>query len=81
MRGRRAKALAAAGVVLHGHARAPGRFMRAGIAECGARGSQGAEFTTWGKYVSCPVCRAIMMRRRAAAKARLAQIEGGACRS
>lgn len=70
--GKRAAKLKAAGILIHGHARAPGCFARAGIAECGARGSQGAEFTTWSKYVSCPECKAVIVARRVAAKVRAA---------
>jgi len=75
MAGRRAKALALAGVVIHGHARAPGVYMRTGIGECGARLADGAEFTTWAKYVSCDRCLAIIFRRRLKAKRRLAAVE------
>lgn len=75
MAGRRAMAVAKAGDVIHGHARAPGQYMRSGIAECGARGSQGAEFTTWSKYVSCDRCLAVIFRRRLKAKGRLAAVE------
>jgi hypothetical protein len=75
--GERARKVAAAGTVLHRYVQAPGVYTRAGIAECGARRSAGAEFTTWTKYVTCPGCKAAIAKRRAKAKERLAAIEAG----
>ena len=65
--GDRARALAAAGIPVHQHSRAPGVYMRNGTALCGARWDKGAEFTTWSKYVTCVDCKALIAKRRAKA--------------
>ena len=75
--GERARKVAAAGALMHRFVQAPGVYTRAGIAECGARRSEGAEFTTWTRYVTCPGCRERIAARRAKAKATLAAIEAG----
>jgi hypothetical protein len=69
--------LRAAGVVLHQYYRRAGLYTRAGFAVCGARRDQGAEFSTWAKYVSCAECKAVIAGRRAAAKERF-RVAGGA---
>jgi hypothetical protein len=75
--GERVKKLAAAGVPLHQYFRRPGLYTRDGFAVCGARRDQGAEFSTWSKFVSCPDCLRVIRERRAKAKATLAAIEAG----
>jgi hypothetical protein len=75
--GDRSRKLAAAGVLVHEYQHVPGVYRRNGVAARGARWDQGAEFATWGKYVTCPECSAKIVARRAKAKARLAAITGG----
>jgi hypothetical protein len=75
--GARAAKLAAAGVAMHQYYRTPGTFTRMGIAACGAKREEGAEFTTWSRYVTCAKCREIITARRAKARATLAAIEAG----
>lgn len=72
----RARKAAAAGVVLHQYYRRPGLYTRDGFAVCGARREQGAQFTTWAKYVTCAGCKAVIAKRRAKAKATFAAITG-----
>lgn len=73
--GDRAKKMAAAGVPLHQYYRRPGLYTRDGFAVCGARREEGAQFSTWAKYVTCADCKRVIAERRAKAKATFAAIE------
>lgn len=66
--------LKAAGVVMHQYHRTPGVYTRIGVAVCGAKRQDGAEFTVWSKYVSCAACREVITARREQARRRFSRI-------
>ena len=55
--------------LLHTAARVPGVYLRQTHAACGAERIQGAQFTSVGRLVTCPACRARLTAKRAQARA------------
>ena len=63
--------------VLHTAARVTGAYPRQTHAACGAERIKGAQFTSVGRLVTCPACRARMVAKRAQARAEFATVLAG----